>query len=122
MNEYTIFIALLWVIVPTLLATLIARALIRQQKPVIGILIGIGLIMAFMVSLWQYGLFEVAHCIETCTSVAPREACKFSCDHESSWPFIYLFELLSLFDIVIFLIVGNFLARRSKHDLNFTSG
>lgn len=122
MNEYTIFIALLWVIVPTLLATLVAWAFIRQQKPVIGILIGIGLIIAFMVLLWQYGIFEVERCIETCSSGAPREACRVSCDLENSWPLIYVCEFLSLFDILVFLTVSNFFVRRSKHNLNLADG
>ena len=114
--------AVLWVTLPTLLVTLVAWTLVRQQKPVIGIVVGIGLLVAFMVLFWQYGIFEVERCIQTCISGSPLEACRFSCNLEGSWPFIYVCEFLSLFDILVFLIASNFLIKRSKHHLNLTEG
>jgi len=118
MSEYMIFSAvlwgLLWVILPTLLVTLVAWTL-RQQKRFVGNLIGIGLIAALMVLLWLYGILQVEWCTQTYSSGAPLEACQFSCTLESSWPFIYVGEFLLLCDMLVFAFVSNHLARRFKY-------
>lgn len=108
--------AALMVIVPTLLATSMAWTC-RKQGRIVGILAGIGVIIGFMIFLWLYGILEVERCTQTCSSGAPQEACRFSCNLESSWPFIHVGEFLLLFDMLVFAIVGNYLARRSKHHL-----
>jgi hypothetical protein len=122
MSEYMIFSAVLWVplwiILPTLLVTLFAWTLVRQHKRFVGILVGIGLIAALMVWLWLYGTLEVEQCTQACSGGAPLEACRFSCNLESSWPFIYIGEFLLLCDMLVFTIASNHLARRFKYHLN----
>lgn len=121
MAEYMVFSGLLWVILlvtlPTLLATSMAWTC-RRQRRVVGILVGIGLIIGFMIFLWLYGILEVERCTQTCSSGAPLEACRFSCNLESSWPFIYIGEFVLLFDGLAFVVLNNFLARRFKYHLN----
>lgn len=127
MNEYMFFgdaymifgiglCAVVLVLVPTMSTTFIARRW-HRRKPVIGILIGIGLIIALMVLFWFYGIVEVERCIQTCSSGSPIEACRFSCNQESSLPFIYMGELLLLFDILVFVGVSYVFPKRSIYQL-----
>jgi hypothetical protein len=108
---WVVLCAIFLVLIPTLSATLMAWRW-RQRKPIAGLLIGIGLIAALMALFWLYGTFEVERCTQTCSSGSPIEACRFSCNQESSWPFVYVAEFLLLFDILVFVIVSNFLSRR----------
>ncbi len=128
MSEYLVFgdaymifgivlCAVLWVLLPTLLAIWVAWTC-RRQKRAVGFWVGTGLILGLMFLLWLYGIFEVEGCTQTCSSGAPIEACRVSCNLESPWPFIYVSEFLLLCDLLIFAIVSNRLARRFKYHLN----
>jgi hypothetical protein len=112
-----VLLILFWLVLPGLLLAWVGW-IFRRQKRSVGLLIGIGLIIALMIVLWSYGIFEVERCVQTCSSGAPLDACRVSCNQESSLPFIYVGECLLLFDGLVFVFVTKFLNRQRPHRLN----
>lgn len=81
-------------------------------SPVAARTVGSALTVAMMVLLWVYGTYEVERCTQTCSRGAPLEACRFSCNLESSWPFIYAAEVILLLGLLA-LQAWRHLANRS---------